>query len=233
MTTPLIRSIMKAVIGVGFDPTEVQWFDVSDVFSGDRAVNLKYLETHRPPFEKSLVLYGGQSKTHPYYEVMMLVAGSDPEEGIVVDITKGPPGKQETFPPLVYVIDEGQIRYGPADENHEVPQDVAELMLSLVAMWLSSMDKGCAVYRPVVKQTFTNQRKIAQGKPPTYDWITVYIKAKEARNEPQGGTHASPRLHDRRGHVRRLRSGKNVWVKPCKVGRAELGCVFHDYEVMA
>ena len=66
---------------------------------------------------------------------------------------------------------------------------------------------------------------------PTYDWRTVFIKTAAERSEHKGGTHASPRLHDRRGHLRRLRNGKNVWVKPHKVGRAELGSVFHDYQI--
>lgn len=232
MTTQLVRSFMKAAISAGFDPTEVQWFDVSNVFSGEKGVKLQYLATHRPPFPKSVVMYGGASKSHPYYEVMMLVAGTDPEEGIVVDVTKGAPGKYTTFPTMVYAIDDGEIKYGPADENHEVPRDVAELMLSLVAMWFSSMDTGCETYKPEVAKTFTNQRKIAQGKIPTYDWKTVFIKASPERLENQGGTHASPRLHDRRGHLRRLRNGKNVWVKAHKVGRAELGSVFHDYQVV-
>lgn len=231
MTTQLVRSTMKAVISSGFDPTELQWFDVSSVYSGDSGVKLQYLATHRPPFEKNLVLYGGASKNHPYYEVMMLVAGTDPEEGIVVDISKGTPGNYATFPPLVYAIADGEIKYGPADENHEVPQDVAELMLSLVAMWFSSMDTGCDSYKAELAKTFTNQRKIAQGKMPTYDWKTVFIKASAERGECKGGTHASPRLHDRRGHLRRLRSGKNVWVKAHKVGDPLKGSVFHDYVI--
>lgn len=62
---------------------------------------------------------------------------------------------------------------------------------------------------------------------------TVIIEPSQAKAHPTGGTHASPRLHDRRGHLRRLRGGKNVWVRPCKVGDASLGAVFHDYEVAA
>ena len=231
MTTQLIRDIMRSVISSGFDPTELQWFDVSNAISDGSKMQLHTLVTHRPPFEKNMVLYGGASKSHPYYEVMMMIAGTDPEEGIVVDVSKGTPGNYVTFPPLVYAIDDGQIKYGPADEEHDVPKDVAELMLSLVSIWLGSMDKGCNAYKPSISPTFTNRRKIAQGKTPTYDWTTVIIKSASERSESKGGTHASPRLHDRRGHIRRLRSGKNVWVKACKVGDASKGSVFHDYVV--
>ena len=33
----------------------------------------------------------------------------------------------------------------------------------------------------------------------------------------KGGTHASPRPHDRRGHPRHLKSGRTVWVRDCKI----------------
>jgi hypothetical protein len=93
--------------------------------------------------------------------------------------------------------------------------------------------KGGTAQVPQIKQTFTNKRKIAQGKPPAYDWKTVVIAPIKPRSEYRGGTHASPRQHDRRGHMRRLKNGKTVWVKSCKVGLASLGSVFHDYQLKA
>lgn len=46
-----------------------------------------------------------------------------------------------------------------------------------------------------------------------------------------GGTHASPRLHWRRGHIRHLRSGRKVPVRPTLVGLAERGFIDKDYAV--
>lgn len=232
MTTAFVRSIMKSVISAGFDPTEMQWFDIS---SADLSTGIKIdnLATHRPPFEKNLVLWSGKSRNHERYEMMMLASGGDPEEGIVLDLSKGQPGKYTTFPPMVYLIEDGQIKYGPVDEGDDLPRDVAEIMLATMSKWLERMDIGCESYRPEVMQTFTNRRKIAQGKLPTYDWHTVIIQPAKQRSESQGGTHASPRLHDRRGHIRRLKSGKNVWIKAHKVGDASKGYVFHDYKIEA
>jgi hypothetical protein len=54
-----------------------------------------------------------------------------------------------------------------------------------------------------------------------------------------GGHHAPPRLHWRRGHVRRQRYGigrrrtKTIWVAPVLVGDAERGVVTHDYQLAA
>ena len=230
MTTAFVRSIMKSVISAGFDPTEMQWFDISgaDLSTG---IKIDNLATHRPPFEKNLVLWAGKSGNHERYEMMMLASGGDPEEGIVLDLSKGQPGKYTTFPPMVYLIEDGQIKYGPVDDGDDLPRDVAEIMLATMSKWLESMDTGCESYRPEVKQTFTNRRKIAEGKLPTYDWRTVIIQPAKLRSESHGGTHASPRMHDRRGHIRRLKSGKNVWVKPHKVGDASKGYVFHDYKI--
>lgn len=51
-------------------------------------------------------------------------------------------------------------------------------------------------------------------------------------SEPKGGTHASPRWHERRGYWRTMKkSGKTVWVRACEVGKKSNGMVYKDYEV--
>jgi hypothetical protein len=45
------------------------------------------------------------------------------------------------------------------------------------------------------------------------------------------GTHASPRFHFRRGHIRRLPTGKNCWVRMHSVGTMVNGIVAKDYRV--
>lgn len=231
--TPLIKSTLKWMIDGDFDPVDIQWFDISSAMQGTEKADLEPLMTYRPPFGKCFVVWRGATKNHPDYEILMLVAGTNPQDGVIVTMWKGPVGvRPKTMPPMVYLIEGDQIRYGGIDDSAPVQQDVAELMLATVGCWYRSLETCCESYRPEVKNTFTNRRKIAQGKPPTYDWNTVIIGPKIGKREHQGGTHASPRLHDRRGHLRHLSTGKNVWVKACKVGSAELGAVFHDYEII-
>lgn len=235
MTTPAIRDAMALFTLVDtppVDPTELQWFDISGAVHDQEHADVEPLMTYRPPFDKCFVVYRGPSKSHALYEVMFLVSGDDPEVGITIAMWKGPYGQRpHNLPAMVYLVDGDMLRYGPIDENDKVDEGSAKLMLAVVGSWYKALAKGTEAHTPFILPTFTNRRKIAQGKLPSYDWRTVVIGAKSAKGPSLGGTHASPREHDRRGHLRRLRSGKNVWVKPCKVGSAALGAVFHDYEV--
>lgn len=232
MTTQLVRSTMRLMADAGVDPIEMFWFDLTGAFTDTQRVNLDPLMTHRPPFEKCMVVWKGATRHHPNYEVLMMVAGNDPEEGIVVSMWKGPSGTVlQPLPAMVYLIEDDNIRYGGLDDDHPVDKEIAELMLAQVGAWYAAMDKRTEVYVPSVRGTFTNRRKIAAGKAPAYEWKTVYIEPTQPRQAPKGGTHASPRLHDRRGHLRRLKSGKNVWVKAHKVGDSSNGLVFHDYAI--
>lgn len=63
-------------------------------------------------------------------------------------------------------------------------------------------------------------------------YTTVQLPGVKSERKPHhGGTHASPRQHERRGHWRTYRSGKRVWVKNCVVGDPSLGHVKHAYVV--
>ena len=233
MTTQAIRDAMGLVVEGGLDPCELQFFDISNIKDGEHAFYDPLIQC-RPPFEKCLVVYRGPSRNHDVYDMMMFVNGIDPLEGVVVTLWKGPFGQKPThYPMLVYIVDDNMVRYGPIDEDAKMDESAAKTVLGVLSKWYQSLSKPCESYTPTLRKTFTNQRKIAAKKMPSYDWHTITIGPKQSKADPQGGTHASPRLHDRRGHLRRLRSGKNTWVRPCKVGNAALGAVFHDYEIAA
>jgi hypothetical protein len=135
------------------------------------------------------------------------------------------------FPSMVYLIEGNMLRYGPIDDGAEISKEMAETMLAFCGNWLESLTQSVQAHKPIAKVSFTNQRKIKDGKMPTYDWTTVIVEAAKPKNEYQGGTHASPRLHDRRGHLRRLKTGQTCWVKAHKVGDITKGIVFHDYVI--
>lgn len=232
MSTPAIRETQKWLSKADFPVGDFIWFDLSDAVPDQSALGATWLETCRPPFEQCMVVWRGPTKSHEIYETIMIVKGDDPEEVITVLVYKGPYGSPlRALPTLFYTIQDGKISYGPVDEDDPVDELEAGLILALVAAWYRSMVRGCLGYKPVARTSFTARRKAAQGKPPTYDWKTVTIAATGEKSERKGGTHASPRQHDRRGHLRRLASGKSVWVRPCTVGDPSKGRVYHDYKI--
>jgi hypothetical protein len=232
--TPLIRETVKWSAAVGMDPVELQWFDISGLTTARFETTTDVLMECNPPFGKCVVAYRGPSRSHASYDMLMLVVGDNAKDGIVVDMWKGPTGiMPRKVPTMLYTTEGDMVMYGPTEEADQVPEEEARLVLGIIAKWYQSMLSGGQAYQPFVRQSFTNRRKIAEGKLPTYDWRTVRIEPVKPRSEHQGGTHASPRQHDRRGHLRRLKSGKTCWVKACKVGDPTKGAVFHDYEVRA
>lgn len=232
MTTQLVRETMKMVAEQGLDPVEMHWFDATGCFSDGSEETQTPLHNSRPPFQRCMVCWEGKSRSHQRMRMWLLVAGDDPEEGIVLTTWRQPANQPAVSSPvMVYILDDNQIRYGPVDEGVTMDKTEAEMILGFVSAWLESLSRRIEAYVPSVVQTFTNRRKIAQGKVPAYEWRTVMIEPTAPRQDSKGGTHASPRLHDRRGHLRRLRSGKNVWVKAHKVGDATKGIVFHDYQI--
>lgn len=75
------------------------------------------------------------------------------------------------------------------------------------------------------------RRHPGKGFPP-FSWYTLHVSLPNNRieNAMKGsGTHASPRVHLRRGHIRRYRSGKSIWVDWMVVGKKELGMICKDY----
>jgi len=230
--TPLIRETIKMAFDGGIDPTDVQWFDLSDYVTDRTYAATEPLMKLRPPFEKSIVVWRGKTANHVSYSTIFMVVGTNPQEGIVISMWRGQTGKMPIkSPSMVYLVDGEMLRYGSIDDDAELHQASAEMMLAFCANWLESMSKSTQAHKPIVKPTFTNQRKQSKGKMPAYDWTTVVIEPSTERSQHQGGTHASPRQHDRRGHLRRLSTGKTCWVKAHKVGDATKGVIFHDYKI--
>lgn len=71
----------------------------------------------------------------------------------------------------------------------------------------------------------------ALGRQPLFSTWTLEIDLQRTESEMpgQGGTHASPRLHLRRGHARQHKPGLWCWVQPHVVGDKSLGMIHKDY----
>lgn len=87
----------------------------------------------------------------------------------------------------------------------------------------------------VLKDSSTRTKMSNAKKLPKsfYEIRRVIIEApKTTTSEYKGGTHASPRWHERRGYWRTMKkSGKVIWVRACEVGKKSNGMVYKDYEI--
>lgn len=81
-----------------------------------------------------------------------------------------------------------------------------------------------------------NAKWVKLGKLPMYETRVLTIDTGEKQftkagsGENFGRTHASPRQHLRRGHIRRLEGG-NIWVNSCVVGSSENGVLDKTYKI--
>lgn len=68
---------------------------------------------------------------------------------------------------------------------------------------------------------------------PGVHYFMVSLRPEFTSSVNHGGTHATPRLHWRRGHTRTYASGAVGWVNAHLVGSRERGVIVHDYSSQA
>lgn len=123
----------------------------------------------------------------------------------------------------------------PPDVQQQVIEKVIPLM-AYIMHYIPCASEGLLqgeqieYYRP--SNLGNNAKRKRKGKLPMYEWRTVTLERKRfgLPSAPKGGTHASPRLHQRRGHWATSKLGKRYWRSEAVVGKAENGMIFHDYE---
>lgn len=81
-----------------------------------------------------------------------------------------------------------------------------------------------------------NKKRIKAGKLPLFTYKTLHILSGErgaSHDSPADDAEAkrSPRLHFRRGHVRRIGDDRITWVQQCMVGNKRLGIVEKCYSI--
>lgn len=140
--------------------------------------------------------------------------------------------------------DQGWIRWGHVSydsSNWELnpvdgtPPDTEKLMgfcVGYLAVFLTVLN--CANVRRIKHDPpeALQKARSRRGRLPLFSFWTLDISlARDEQAKALGGSHASPRLHLRRGHSREHHSGKWCWVNPHTVGNKKLGIVHKDYNV--
>ena len=78
-----------------------------------------------------------------------------------------------------------------------------------------------------------NKKRLAHGKLPFVEYKILTVAGEQTHAFTGDGTHASPRQHIRRGHIRRISDNRTVWVNQCLVGNPNKGFIVKDYRVTA
>ena len=216
--TPLIQKAVR----MAPEPETAMWFDVGQMqrWEGGQVANEIVLNL---PFSRTGIV--GLDQDGKDF-ALWLTQGSD---AVAVGGASMWHGKY--MEPFVYLLTNEGIRYHREDRAI-TQEDVRPVFRMVCAVLIKLAEQSQTAYKPIPTNSFINRKRASKGKSPiAFDWHTVEIGPKAIKNAPQGGTHASPRLHDRRGHWRSLKSGRQVWVKACKVGDASKGVVFKDYQL--
>ena len=215
--TPLIREM----VAHSPEPTSFMWFDAGKLDWTDH-VRVPVEIIMNLPFKRTAIC---AIDRHGTKLAMCLIGGQD--SVTVAGFNINP---LNLFKPFVYMNTSEGLKYYMKDK--EITWDFIKPAFRMVVAGLLRIHEQSTGYQPVAAKSFINQKRAAKGRPPlTFDWHTVTIEPPSPKSEPQGGTHASPRLHDRRGHWRKMKSGKTIWVRECKVGDASKGVVFKDYVI--
>ena len=213
--TPLIQ---QYVARAPEQAINYHWFDLSAVYKKDQRIDAGILE-RRLPFPYTAVVFSDQNDS-----AFWVLLHQSKE---ITEVHSAHPDSPFNFS---YWVEDAGVRVKHKDGTpFDYRNSPALGPLAFIATFLESLNVGTTIgYFPAKRANW--DKKIRQGKVPTYDWKTILIEPAKPKGEDQGGTHASPRWHERRGHWRITR-GKKVWVKNCEVGNKARGAVFHDYQI--
>ena len=138
--------------------------------------------------------------------------------------------------PLITPLGLSSYSIYPDEEKVErATKDFADEVITCYHMMLAlSMERSTIETIPAPKHL--NAKRAKKGKVPMFEYKVLDIVAdimeapKTGVSRPQG-KHASPRLHKRRGHVRRLSEDRVTWVRNTIVGKPSRGEIRKDYSV--
>ena len=233
--TPLIT---KAVTFFPDMAADYKWFDISDIDHGITYTHKENMEGIRKPlpFEKCAIAgidLDGQTfavLVSRQIDGLLLVHGANTlanTNNLQVQIDP-----VFRIDPLEQGVEEGiTILYNDKRfDDNELAKQVTSISVVVINTFLRGLDRQLVSegYTPIKRSN--HAKRIRQGKKPMFDWHTVVIEPRHSSGESLGGTHATPRLHDVRGHWV-VRNNKRFWRKPHKRGDASKGVIFKDYQI--
>lgn len=117
--------------------------------------------------------------------------------------------------------------------NAKTVEESTQTATSWLFKFLSVLNCSNVRSEIVLPEPALNKKRSRNGRVPIYSYKVLILKSKERRLAVgRGGTHESPRIHLRRGHIKNRATG-SFWWQPCVVGSKERGIVVKDYRADA
>ena len=233
--TPLI---LKAVNFFPELAADYKWFDVADIDHGITYPHKDNMEVIKNPLPFERCAIAGVDMSGQTYAVLvsqeddgrLLIKGANTMQvhnnlRVQIDpVFRIDPLEEGTGDGITLHYEDK--RY----EDNEIAHKVSTINIVVLAVFIRNLDRQLIseVHTPIPSKN--HAKRVRQGKLPLFDWHTVTIEPPKPKTEAQGGTHASPRLHDVRGHWVK-RGDKRLWRKAHQRGDASIGVVFHDYKL--
>lgn len=117
-----------------------------------------------------------------------------------------------------------------AFHKHMVEQNIDEFWA--YTDFCRTLHENETTFTDVEPDSAANRSRRLRGKAPLFTYKVLTIGGPKRKSKPQGGTHASPRSHLRRGCYRTSPKGIRHWVQPCMVKGGTDGFVHKDYNVV-
>lgn len=135
----------------------------------------------------------------------------------------------------IWMFPDGKVEVegNPAEREDHMVRGHGEVAAGIV--WRALTILGASPEIRDRKVSLAKRSRLSREGVRGWVWRQVAIDPARLRAAmpPQGGSHASPRWHIRRGHWRQLADGRRVFVRQCEVGDPTRGGIVKDYAVEA
>ena len=237
--TPLITKTVRFFPDIAAD---YKWFDVADIDNGLNTVHEENMYWIKQPLPFSKCAIAGIDMDGQTYAVLvsqepdgkwLIRAANTLKEhnnliGQIDPVFRIDPMEEDVSDGITIFFEDERVY----KNKTSLAIETSTISIVVIATFLRNLNKQtiATVYTPIPSKN--HAKRLRQKKLPLFDWHTVVIEPRKQKNEALGGTHATPRLHEVRGHWV-TRNNKRFWRKPHKRGDATKGIVFRDYKIAA
>jgi len=214
----------------------IYFFDDQAAFDGDsvdRAMTSVLTGPFRLP-HPSVIFEVREQRASPSGLIVCARADGDIVEATFLMRMRAPGGLTDCLV-RIWMFPDGKVEIegNPAERNNATVRTHGEVAAGIVWRALTILGASPDIRDRQVSPA--KRKPLARDGVRGWTWHQVAIDPARlpAASELQGGTHASPRWHLRRGHWRQLADGRRVFVRQCEVGDPTRGGIVKDYAVEA